>query len=242
MPIELKMSPQELVNELKAIYDALDQNGQAAGGLFGLIYADHLAANSRDRSPNSIARRAGLTCGPDVNTGFLTAQYVHAKLRNNYSSMIESADPRHSTKDVVELLVRHALEILCSHDKILLEYEVHEVAICGRIAMYMQRLFPRYDVDVEYNRDGSHTKTLDGQSIRPDIIVHRRGNKHSNLLAMELKKIPISDHERREDQRKLKGYRQHHLYRFAVWVGLPVGYKNDYTPTIEWMESDTLRS
>ena len=58
MPIELKMSPQELVNELKAIYDALDQNGQAAGGLFGLIYADHLAANSRDRSPNSIARRA----------------------------------------------------------------------------------------------------------------------------------------------------------------------------------------
>lgn len=237
----LKMNPQKLADELKDMYHALDQNGQAAGGLFGLIYAEHLAANSRDRSPNGIARRAGLTCGPDVNTGFLVSQYVYARARDSCPRLLDSPGPR-LARENVEVQVRHALDELCLHDKSLLEYEVHEVAICGRLAMYIQRLFPLYDVDIEYNRAGIQTKRLDGQDIRPDVVVHRRGNDDSNLLAMELKKAPVSEPDRREDQRKLAGYQQEFRYRFAIWVELPVGYGTDHTPIIEWIESESLQS
>ena len=88
-----KLSPDELAQRLKVVYDALGGNGQAAGGLFGLLYAAHLEAGSRDRSPNGIARRADLTCGVDVNTGFLTASYVHANLRDEYAHLGPDATP-----------------------------------------------------------------------------------------------------------------------------------------------------
>lgn len=87
------LSPDELAQRLKVIYATLDGNGQAAGGLFGLLYAAHLEAGSRDRSPSGIARRAELTCGVDVNTGFLAARYVHANLRNEYAHLGPDATP-----------------------------------------------------------------------------------------------------------------------------------------------------
>ena len=87
-----RLSPDELAQRLKGIYEALG-NGQAAGGLFGLLYAAHLEAGSRDRSPNGIARRAGLTCGVDFNTGFLAANYVRADLRDEYAHLIRTPRP-----------------------------------------------------------------------------------------------------------------------------------------------------
>ncbi len=88
MPRLSRLSPDQLSLELRALYDALDGNGQAAGGVFGLLYAEHLEAGSRDRAPNGVARRAGLTCGPDVNTGFLIARYVSAQLRPEHMSLL----------------------------------------------------------------------------------------------------------------------------------------------------------
>lgn len=84
---ESRMNPDELASLLKRFYDALDRNGAAAGALFGLLYARDLEAGSRDRSPNGIARCAGLNCGPSVNTGFLVARYVRAELRNEYAEL-----------------------------------------------------------------------------------------------------------------------------------------------------------
>ena len=83
---ESRMNPDELASLLKRLYDALD-NGQAAGTLFGLLYARHLEAGSPDRSPNGIAVRAGLTCGPNVNAGFRAARYVRVELRKEYAEL-----------------------------------------------------------------------------------------------------------------------------------------------------------
>jgi hypothetical protein len=44
--------------------------------MFGLLYADHMEAGSTERSPNTIAKVADLTCGADVNTGFKMAPHV----------------------------------------------------------------------------------------------------------------------------------------------------------------------
>lgn len=85
---ESRMNPDELASLLKRLYDALDRNGAAAGALFGLLCAHDLEAGSRDRSPNGIARRAGLpTVGSNVNTGFLVARYVRAELRKEYAEL-----------------------------------------------------------------------------------------------------------------------------------------------------------
>ena len=84
---ESRKNPDELASLLKRLYDALDRNGQAAGTLFGLLRARDLEAGSRDRSPNGIARRAGLTCGSNVNAGFLAARYARAELRREYAEL-----------------------------------------------------------------------------------------------------------------------------------------------------------
>lgn len=84
---ESRMNPDELASLLKRLCDALDHDEQAAGTLFGLLYARHLEAGSRDRSPNGIAVRAELTCGSNVNAGFKAARYVRVELRKEYADL-----------------------------------------------------------------------------------------------------------------------------------------------------------
>ena len=86
----------------------------------------------------------------------------------------------------------------------LLRVDVSERCIAARLAMYLREYFDDYDydVDVEYNRDGPDVKRLcevirdcprdrdEGQSVLPDVIVHRRGKRDSNLLVIEMKKAP----------------------------------------------------
>ena len=103
--------------------------------------------------------------------------------------------------------VRHYLERAIARvehaDRHLLVFNVSERCIATRLAMYLREYFVDYDVDVEYNRDGEHVKQLykqvrhdpgdrgeetQGQSVMPDVVVHRRGGDHSNLLVIEMKK------------------------------------------------------
>ena len=74
-----KLNPDELVDILKAFYKMYDKDGQLAGGMFGLLFADQMEAGSTERSPNTIANRAGLTCGADVNVGFKMAPHVRGR-------------------------------------------------------------------------------------------------------------------------------------------------------------------
>jgi len=99
-------------------------------------------------------------------------------------------------KKVKEFVSRACREVELK-DIFLLEKDVSEWAIAHRLAVYLEKYFPEFNVDCEYNRmpgeDGKYgeeaPKKLYGQKkIRPDIIVHHRGSNNANLLAIELKK------------------------------------------------------
>jgi hypothetical protein len=89
----------------------------------------------------------------------------------------------------------------------LLEKNLNERCIAGRLVMYLQELFPEQHVDVEYNRHGDTPKRLglpeecanywneDGEAlVVPDVIVHRRGEAGPNILIVELKKTTNERH------------------------------------------------
>lgn len=92
-----------------------------------------------------------------------------------------------------------ALESLLLVDGDLIARDSNERSISHKLAEHLQALFPGWNVDCEYNRQGERTKTLpayrgeirtDGPesvSVFPDIIIHKRGHP-DNLLVIELKK------------------------------------------------------
>ena len=99
-----------------------------------------------------------------------------------------------------------ALRSFYTKEALLIKYHVSERALTHKLAEHLQKLFPRHDVDCEYNKVGDgDPKRLDflmGNDpdcphdcdrcrnnkcvIFPDIIVHHRG-KDDNLLVIEAK-------------------------------------------------------
>ena len=68
---------------------------------------------------------------------------------------------------------------------------VHEQTITFRLGLYLQSCFPAHHVDCEYNRVWDRTKgcELTGiDSMKPDVIVHRRACDTANLICIEAKK------------------------------------------------------
>jgi len=121
----------------------------------------------------------------------------------------------------VERRLQAAISALRSQDSHLLEVDASERSITHRLAVHLERLFPGWDVDCEYNRDRRDHKTINlGMAgiraarrtgkVYPDIIVHHRGSK--NLLAVELKKrggvAADEDYKRSEAYVHQLGYEQ----------------------------------
>lgn len=118
--------------------------------------------------------------------------------------------------------VRAALRKLYSNDEELIVRDVNERSVTHWFAVYLQERFPNWNVDCEYNRNGTETKRLrrlgiapeqidsadlSGQTVYPDIIVHHRGCKRgdANLLVIEAKKtrgVGKLD----KDRKKLEGF------------------------------------
>ena len=89
--------------------------------------------------------------------------------------------------------VMRAMDILYARDSDLFSRDASEWAIAHRLAVYLERELPGWNVDCEYNRQGPETnpKTkADESKIRPDIVLHHRGRTElqHNLLVVELKK------------------------------------------------------
>lgn len=92
--------------------------------------------------------------------------------------------------------VQDAISSFYKEDGFLLRTQMHEVTICGRLAMYLQKEFKKYKeyrIDLEYYRltvakeDVSNIKK---ERIRCDILLHSRSYYEScvdNLLAIEVK-------------------------------------------------------
>jgi hypothetical protein len=144
----------------------------------------------------------------------------------------------------IEARLREAVNRLYEHDVLLLEYEVGERAVTAKLACYLAPLFPDYDVDVEYNRHGLDPKVLDlpaichgggTKLIIPDVIVHRRGRDHDNLLVVEVKKETNTE-SRDCDRVKIQGMKQHFKYDWGVLIDMPAGLGcRDRQPKMEWL-------
>ena len=92
-----------------------------------------------------------------------------------------------------------ALNELVDKDKFILQVDINERSITHRLAVYLENLFPEWDIDCEYNRNHDDVKRLQlapenvlsndtqGKSVYPDIIIHKR-NTDENLLIIEMKK------------------------------------------------------
>ncbi len=125
-----------------------------------------------------------------------------------------------------------ALYHLRERDRHLLDFDVAERSITHRLGLYLHPLFPEWDVDCEYNRNGHDPKTValpdrsDARlqrqtSIYPDIIIHRRGSNADNLLIIEAKKIRCSPRAHDFDKHKVEAYARDLNYQIGILMKIP---------------------
>lgn len=119
-----------------------------------------------------------------------------------------------------------SLKKLLEKDQYLIEVKANERAITAKLSCYLQKEFPHWNVDHEYNRDNEDPKRVGGSNIYPDIIIHNRG-KAENLLVIEVKKST----DDRSDKIKLKGIKQQFSYQYAYFINIDM--KKD---VCEWIE------
>ena len=122
-----------------------------------------------------------------------------------------------------------ALVDLCHHDSHLLSAGCSERSVTHWLAIHLMKHFPDLDVDCEYNRDGFDVKKLKlspesvqtdevhARTVFPDIIVHKRGRKDWNVLAIEVKKSSSSA-DFQHDICKLEALKLHMNYSFVAHV------------------------
>lgn len=108
-------------------------------------------------------------------------------------------------------IIEKALYLLYSKDSYILDRRLKEECINHRLAKHLESIFPfeRYresqdshhlnlTVDLEYNKMGDDDKATQYEDygsdkhIRPDIIIHSRGNNFRNILAIEAKKSYVN--------------------------------------------------
>lgn len=137
-------------------------------------------------------------------------------------------------EDVKQCVIA-AVVSLYRHDRELLEINANERSITHKLAEYLQREFPNWNVDCEYNRRGREIKRLsfefgeeikpddiEAKTIFPDIIVHQRGAQ-LNLLIVEVKKNRGMQTTR--DKEKLEAFGRDPAYGYKYGLFLCLGSK-----------------
>jgi hypothetical protein len=121
-----------------------------------------------------------------------------------------------------------ALKEFYAAETYLLERDLGERTLTHRLAVYVEKQFPGWQVDCNFDRLGERMLRLPhgtivstddhfGKSVYPDIVVHQR-EIPNNLLAVEVRKA--SNHQPPEhDHHKLRAMTDPHLW-FAYWIGL----------------------
>jgi hypothetical protein len=115
-----------------------------------------------------------------------------------------------------------------AREAFLFERDLGERALTHRLAVHLERQFPDFEVDCDFDRLGARTLNLPrgsivstddhlGKSTYPDIVVHQRAIPN-NLLAIEVRKV--SNHQPVEhDRQKLRALTDPHIW-FAYWIGV----------------------
>jgi hypothetical protein len=153
-------------------------------------------------------------------------------------------EPALTQEDICQR-VNRALETLCKRDSLLLDVDANERSITHWFACYLQHEFPEWDVDCEYNRHMDETKRLKlvskdvktddtlGQTVYPDIIVHKR-RTDQNLLVIEVKKS-TSTVKDDNDIQKLIAFKRELGYVNTLFLKIHTGYKGNGTIEHTWI-------
>jgi hypothetical protein len=152
------------------------------------------------------------------------------------------------TEDFVRAALNAALRDLSNVDRHLLQADCSERSLTHQLAVHLSRQFGNHNVDCEYNRDGFDIKRLelarncqnvsinaiDAVTAFPDIIVHVRGTRDSNLLVLEVKKLS-SARDSNFDLKKLAAFKSQLTYKHAVLVTLGLDEKQTFVAVQKWL-------
>ena len=128
------------------------------------------------------------------------------------------------------IILDECLTKMLEKDGYLLEKNLHEQTLSGRLATYLIEYYEKdelwnYNVDCEYNRNFNNPKILENISnkngVRPDIIIHKRWSNDDNLLVIEIKKDSNAEAQSWSDDEKLRWFTSSDdQYRYTYWVYL----------------------
>jgi len=124
---------------------------------------------------------------------------------------------------IIKGKIREALKLFIAKDKqALLAVDIYEPTISHRIAVYLEDLFPGFDIDCEYNKTLlGKKKDMNGKKIRPDIIIHTRMTNEVNSVITEIKKSGKNSKLAKSDIEKLKRCMKGTLnYDLGVFIGI----------------------
>lgn len=128
--------------------------------------------------------------------------------------------------------INYACNLLIKNDFYLLEVWINERTLTHRLAVYLEKLFPDYHVDCEYNRNWALPKTISNEFLSerfqssnadwitayPDIIIHKRWT-NDNFIVIEVKKSKDSRWKKgiEFDIEKLEAYKDNNEYSYKYW-------------------------
>lgn len=145
--------------------------------------------------------------------------------------------------------VTMALERFYNRDIYLVHAGANERSLTFRLGMYLQQIFPDWDVDCEYNKNCAAlggNKFLSGRckntpqwhcadcrdkrecTVFPDIIIHKRGTSE-NLLVIEAK-IKATCEQKREDQDKIEEYLLEPTLQYRY--GFFIDFRESFSATV----------
>lgn len=115
--------------------------------------------------------------------------------------------PKIEHKEICQDLLE-AIKEFYANDVELLTRSINEVCITSHVFHYFAMLhkekYKPYNIDPEYNKNGSGAKYYDNRYAKPDLIIHKRNcNKH-NLLYAEFK-TNVCNHDL-HDKEKIKKF------------------------------------
>jgi len=127
-----------------------------------------------------------------------------------------------------------AVNHLLKHDNYLFTCDLNERSITHKFAEHLQREFPDWNVDCEYNRDHHDPKRLDlpprhdissddlhAKTVFPDIIIHKRGTDQ-NFVVIEVKKSSNPENDD-WDLAKLAAFKNQLRYEIAMFFRFRTG-------------------
>jgi len=139
--------------------------------------------------------------------------------------------------------VNKAIKFLLEKDRNLLENDSSERSITHKLACYLEKYFPEWDIDCEYNRNLIDTKKLkdtcknsseeNGSSVFPDIIIHKRMST-KNYIVIEVKKTTNKEKDECDIQ-KLEAFRKELGYRHGLFLRFRTGSTDVKVETCEWI-------